>query len=242
VIRCSDVEFSYDRDRPVLRGVSLDLQPGTTGLLGVNGAGKSTLLNVLAGAQRPRGGRVDLDDVDLYGKGRAGLLERIALMPQELQLPYGVRLCDAVRFIAWARGVDRRRVVASADQALARVGLSDRASMRVSRLSGGMRRRFALAQALVADPGVLLLDEPTTGLDPQQRVVLRDLIRALPETATVILSSHVIEDIEASCDRVIVLNDGVVLFHGSVDELRSRDRDGSAEAAFLALVMQGEQG
>jgi ABC-2 type transport system ATP-binding protein len=175
------VEFFYERVNPVLRGVSIEVRPGTTGLLGANGAGKSTLLNVLAGALRPRSGSVELGSENLYGRRRSELLRRIALMPQELQVPNSARLRDATRFLAWARGIEPREITARADDALARVGLTDRAGDRLSKLSGGMRRRFALAQALVAEPEVLLLDEPTTGLDPQQRVVLRELIAELPE-------------------------------------------------------------
>jgi ABC-2 type transport system ATP-binding protein len=237
VITCDGVDFGYSHGLPVLRGITLAVQPGITGLLGVNGAGKSTLLNVLAGALRPQSGRVELEGVDLYGRGHRQALRDVALMPQELRVPYGARLVDAMRIIAWARGVPSRDASQRADEALERVHLSDRARTRVSRLSGGMRRRFALAQALVADPKLLLLDEPTTGLDPQQRIVVRELITALPDHSTVIMSSHVIEDIEASCERVVVLHDGAIAFDGTLADLRLRDRDGSAEGAFLALVM-----
>lgn len=241
MITCTDVRFGYLRSEPLFTDLSLSIGSGITGLLGVNGAGKSTLLTILSGALRPTAGRVALGDVDLYGKEHRTLLREIAMMPQELKVPPGTRLGDATRFLAWARGVPPREADARARTALAQVGLDDRADHRLSRLSGGMRRRFALAQAIVASPRVLLLDEPTTGLDPQQRVVLRDLITGLDGVESVVLSSHVIEDIEASCDRVIVLHQGAILFHGTLAELRSRDAGGSAEGAFLAMVMRASR-
>ncbi|MCD4523352.1 ABC transporter ATP-binding protein [Nocardioides sp. cx-173] len=216
----------------------LSLGSGVTGLVGVNGAGKTTLLLALAGARRPQGGTVTLDGVDVYGRHRRELVGRIGLMPQELDLPRELRVADALSYVSWLRGVPRRVAGSREPELLALVGLQQRRRERVGRLSGGMRRRLVLATALVTAPQVLLLDEPTTGLDPEQRAQLRRLLMDLPGATVTVLSSHVMEDVERMSTRIVVLDAGRVVHHGDtarfVEERGGPDR--SAELAFLSTL------
>lgn len=216
----------------------LTIGAGATGLVGVNGAGKSTLLATLAGARRPEGGRVTLDDQDLYGRGRARILPSIGYMPQTLTLPAEMTTGDALTYYAWLRGLPTRQAAQRTATLLEQVELGNRQKDRVGSLSGGMQRRLAFAASLVTDPTVLLLDEPTTGLDPEQRANLRRLVQELPSSATVFISSHVMEDVEKMTGQIVVLAEGQVLHHGPtrafVQEHGGPEQ--SAELAFLSTV------
>lgn len=221
----------------------LALVGSATGLVGVNGAGKSTLLATLAGARRPQGGVVSLDGVDLYGPRRRSVLTEIGYMPQALQFPAELSAQDALSYFAWLRGVPAKRAHARAVDLLDQVQLAPRRKDRVGRLSGGMQRRLTFAASLVTDPAILLLDEPTTGLDPEQRANLRQLITDLPSGTTVLISSHVMEDVEKMTEQVVVLADGRVLHHGPtktfVDERGGPDH--SAEFAFLSTISRADR-
>ena len=219
-----------------LDDVALTIGPGVTALVGVNGAGKSTLMHVLARALRPETGTVTLDGVDIHRARRREMAPRIALMPQDFVLPSGTRVLDGLAYLAWLHGVPAKHAVPRSAALLELVGLADRSGDKVSALSGGMVRRLALAQALVGRPDVLLLDEPTTGLDPEQRAAVRALLSDPRWQAPITLvSSHLMEDVGVLADRVLMVDAGSVLFGGSLVEFCTRP-DGSSdepEAAFL---------
>lgn len=214
------------------------LDRGVCGLVGVNGAGKSTLLRTLAGCRRPDGGRATVGGVDLYGRRRRTVVERIGYMPQQLDLPGELRVVEALAYASWVRDVPASVAVARNAEILEQVGLAPRARHRVRQLSGGMKRRLALAVALVTAPEVLLLDEPTTGLDPEQRAGLRAILADLGDSAVTLLSSHVMEDVVMMADHVAVLEAGRLLHVGPTAAF-VEDRGGperSAEHAFLATI------
>ncbi|WP_418062296.1 ABC transporter ATP-binding protein [Pimelobacter simplex] len=223
---------------PVVDIDELLLTGGVCGLVGVNGAGKSTLLRTLAGCRRPDAGAVRVDDVDLYRRSRGAVIGRIGYMPQQLDLPRELRVSDALAYASWVRGVPAALAARRNAGILDRVGLGSRRDDRVGRLSGGMNRRLALAVALVTEPDVLLLDEPTTGLDPEQRAALRAILLDLDASAVTVLSSHVMEDVAQMADRVAVIEAGRVLYDGGLDQFVA-ERGGpgaSAEHAFLATI------
>lgn len=227
------------RDIRALDAVDLTLTADVTALVGVNGAGKSTLMSVGSGALRPSSGSVRIDDLDPYGRGRSAALRRVALMPQSVRFPVNMTAREVVQYLTWMRGMSGRQAFERADAALEQVGLTERAATKVGRLSGGMLRRLALAQALAAEAGVVLLDEPSTGLDPEQRRVMVGLIGAME--GTVLMGSHVMEDVVEVAEQVIVLHDGRIVFHGSVVELQSFAPAGTeggraAEVGFLQLI------
>lgn len=238
VLSLRDVTYSYRQTR-ALDGVSLDLTDGVCALVGVNGAGKTTLLTAASGGLRPATGSVTVDGLDVYGRAtRRQALGKVALMPQSATFPGSMTVREVVEYLTWMRGASAREARLAAQDAIARVLLADRASSRVSSLSGGMVRRLCLAQALAADADVLLLDEPSTGLDPEQRSVMVDLLREV--RGAVLLSSHVMEDITDLADRVLVLDAGTLVFDGTVGELEglapATDGVRAAEAGFLAVL------
>ena len=219
-VTLTDVGKTYGRTE-ALSGVDLALAPGITGLLGPNGAGKTTMLRILATALAADSGAVRIHGEDpAKPDGRVAVRRRLGYVPQETGFPRGFTAFGFVDYLAilkeWAdlpaRHEEVRRVVDL-------VGLTDVATKRVSSLSGGQRRRIVLAQAMLGRPDLLVLDEPTAGLDPAQRGRLRDVLGRAGESATVVISTHQTEDVAALCERVVVLDAGRILFDGAVDDL-----------------------
>jgi ABC-2 type transport system ATP-binding protein len=204
-----------------LAGVSLEAGTGITGLLGPNGAGKTTLLRILATVLAPDAGELRLFGRDPRdGAERAGIRRRLGYMPQEPGFHTRFTAFEFVDYVAILKELtDRRARHDEVRRVLRLVGLADVAGKRVGALSGGMRRRVALAQALLGDPELLILDEPTAGLDPEQRLRFRDLISALAADRSVVISTHQTEDVAALCHRVIVLRDGGTVFSGTPADL-----------------------
>jgi ABC-2 type transport system ATP-binding protein len=210
-----------------LAGVDLELGPGITGLLGPNGAGKTTLLRILATVLRPDRGTVSsLGHDPGTADGRLAIRRQLGYMPQELGFHRSFTAFEFVDYVAilkeWgdrgARHDEVRRV-------LTLVGLEPVMHRQIKRLSGGMRRRVGIAQALLGDPSLLILDEPTAGLDPEQRLRFRELLSAVAARATVLLSTHQTDDVAAMCGKVSVLLGGVVRFTGTPAELSAVARD-----------------
>jgi ABC-2 type transport system ATP-binding protein len=219
-VTLTDVSKSYGRTRAVA-DVSLMLAPGVTGLLGPNGAGKTTLLRILATALQADSGQVRVLGFDPSSPaGRVSIRRRLGYVPQETGFPRGFTTFGFVDYMAilkeWsdkvARHVEVRRVIDLA-------GLGEVATKRITSLSGGQRRRVVLAQAMLGTPDLLVLDEPTAGLDPEQRGRLRDVLGQTGETSAVIISTHQTEDVAALCERVLVQVAGRILFDGPVTEL-----------------------
>lgn len=210
---------------------------GVCGLLGSNGAGKSTLMRLVAGLERPTSGSLAL----------AGG-ESVGYLPQDFRAPRGVRVGEYLRFVAYCRST-RRSPLGESDVigALERVGLADRVDAKVGELSGGMVRRLGIAQALLGESELVILDEPTVGLDPLQRQDLRALLRGLSAGRLMLISTHLSEDIAAIGDRVLVLHEGRLAFNGSTASLASRggssEVSGPAiEAGFLEVIKVSDRG
>jgi len=214
------VSKNYGRTR-ALSPMDLDLGAGVIGLLGPNGAGKSTLLRLLATAQQPTTGVITVAGHDVTGSvaERTQARRSLGYLPQEVGLPNRATAFDFLDYIAvlkeWTESQSRHLEVR---RVLELVDLAERARVKITALSGGQRRRLAIAQALMGDPALVVLDEPTTGLDPEQRASLRRLLSEQARTSSVLLATHQTEDVSALCDRVIVLDRGAVCFDGTVAE------------------------
>lgn len=242
-VEAAAIGHSYG-GRVALADVTFSLSPGTTALVGVNGAGKSTLLRVLGGGLKPDSGSIRLLGNHPYRfRERSAALRHVALMPQTATFPPNMTVVEVVSFIGWLRGLRQHRATRRAMSVVEQVGLGDRAHEKIKSLSGGMARRVALAQALVSEPDVLLLDEPSTGLDPEQRRIMVRLIKDLD--ATVLFSSHVIEDVQDVAERVLVLEEGRLVFDDHLSALEaigaqatssSEGQASGIEAGFLWLV------
>ena len=212
----------YGRFR-ALDGLDLSARPGVTGLLGPNGAGKTTLLRVLATvAPYDEGTLRVLGEDPRDAAGRLRIRRNLGYLPQDAGLHPGFTAFEAVDYVAVLKEhVHARARHDEVRRVLDLVGLRDVATKKVRTLSGGMRRRLGLAQALLGTPELLVLDEPTVGLDPEQRIRFRDLVSEAGHGRTVVLSTHQTEDVAAVCSHVVVVNKGRALFAGSVEELTS---------------------
>jgi ABC-2 type transport system ATP-binding protein len=210
-----------------LDGVSLALGDPATGLLGANGAGKSTLMRILLGLVRPDRGRVEVLGVDA-ARDAAEVRRRLGYMPELDCLPLEMTARDLVVHMAELRGLPPRDAVLRASEVLFQVGLEEERSRLIRTFSTGMKQRAKLAQALVHSPELVVLDEPTNGLDPSGREEMLALVRRLSSELgiAVLMSSHVLEDVTRTCDAVVVLRDGRVVTAGRIDEMEGLSGDG----------------
>ncbi|WP_062645543.1 ABC transporter ATP-binding protein [Streptomyces maremycinicus] len=222
-LTATDLALRFGGTR-ALDGVSLRLTRGVTGLLGPNGAGKTTLLRVLATAVPPDGGEFTALGHDPgTASGRLALRRTLGYLPQTPGFQPEFTAFEFVDYVAILKELtDRGARHREVRRVLEAVDLSQVRGTRIKRLSGGMRQRVALAAALVDDPGFLVLDEPTVGLDPEQRMRFRELIAQAGEGRTVLLSTHQTEDVAMLCHRVVVLAQGRVRFEGTPAELTAR--------------------
>ncbi|MFJ3667241.1 ATP-binding cassette domain-containing protein [Streptomyces sp. NPDC090106] len=202
---------------------SLDLELGTGvhALLGPNGAGKSSLLRVLATASSAVEGELKLLDRDPGRPSeRLEIRRRLGYLPQAFGMFRGFTVRECVSYAAWLKDMPRLGTPRAVEEAVERVGLAERIDHKYRTLSGGMQRRVGIAQALVNHPWLLLLDEPTTGLDIEERERFHTLMRQLGQTTTVVLSTHLMEDVTSCCESAVVLRSARKLFHGTLGQLR----------------------
>jgi ABC-2 type transport system ATP-binding protein len=219
---------SYGRIQ-ALSGVSFKILPGEViGLLGPNGAGKTTLMKILTGYLEPDAGEVRVHGIDVITDALAAQ-RRIGYLPESAPL-YGEMLVqEYLEMMAALRGVAPERRHARMTEVIRATGLTERVVQPISTLSKGFRQRVGIAQAIIHEPDLLILDEPTTGLDPAQIVEIRDLIVGLAKTTTVLLSTHILSEVEATCERVLVIMQGQLRADAKLAELRS------ANAAVVAI-------
>jgi ABC-2 type transport system ATP-binding protein len=225
-------------------GVNLAAGPGVLGLLGPNGAGKTTLLRTMATVIPPTSGTLRLlgRDPGSYGP-RRDIRRRLGYLPQTLGYYPGFTVTEFVEYFALLKEVPPARIPGAVAVAVERVGLGGRAKARLRTLSGGMLRRAGVAQAIVNEPELLLLDEPTAGLDPEQRLQFRVLLRDIGQRATVVVSTHLVEDVGAACTEVALMDQGKIVFQGTPDELTARGQghaigDAPLERGYSAVLAQ----
>ena len=225
-IRIADLTRRYGRTVALDR-VDLAIGPGITGLLGPNGAGKTTLLSILATVASPDAGQLSVLGFDPSdARERVEIRRRLGYLPQDLGYHRHFTVAAFLEYVAILKEItDKRRRHAEIARVLAAADLAAQARKRIRTLSGGMRRRLGLAQALLGEPGLLVLDEPAAGLDPEQRLRFRELLSRLPDDPVVLLATHQVEDVTAICGRVVVLLAGQVRFAGTPAELAALAQD-----------------
>lgn len=214
----SNCSFGYSQHTTVLEDLSLTFAPGATVLLGPNGAGKSTLLGLLASIYRPVRGSVELRGIGRTTERRSlrSYRRAVAWLPQHAGIFGGLTVREHVAYSGWLKGMNRRDAWSRALGALETMALEDFASRPATKLSGGQARRMQLAGALVHEARVILLDEPTAGLDPLQQARFGELIQTLPDHTITIVATHDVDDLSDSFDRVVVIDDGTIRFEGTV--------------------------
>ena len=201
--------------------VSTVLKPGVYGLLGANGAGKTTLLRMLCAVLEPTSGEVLFNETEVVSMG-ADYRNIIGYLPQDFGYYPGYTAMEFLMYIAALKGIPKRMAKRRAAELLEVVGLSQEAGKKIKTFSGGMKQRVGIAQALLNNPKIVILDEPTAGLDPKERVRLRNLLSDYAEDKIVILSTHIVSDIEAIADEVLLIKKGRFVMQGTVPELTRR--------------------
>lgn len=241
MIEIENVSKRYGSVR-ALRDVSLRVEKGSVlGLLGQNGAGKTTLINILTGYLAPSSGRVLIDGHDPLLEP-AEAKRHLGYLPEQPPLYDEMTVREYLRFVAALRGVAPRAVAAHVDEVMELTGLTSMRSRLLGHLSKGYRQRAGMAQALCADPDVLVLDEPTVGLDPKQITEIRALIRTLGSGRTIVFSSHILSEVQQLCDHVVILDHGQVCLDSPLAKLRSPENVtllltvGAAESAVVGRL------
>jgi ABC-2 type transport system ATP-binding protein len=232
-IRVKDLSKHYKRQKAV-DGISFEAVPGRIlGFLGPNGAGKSTTMRMLTGYLKPDSGTAEVCGFDAQLQSME-LRRIIGYLPENTPLYTDMYVKEFLTFAAEAYGLDepKRKV----ELAIEQVGLKDEAHKKISMLSKGYRQRVGLAQAIIHDPKVLILDEPTSGLDPNQLAEIRDLIRKLGRDKTVVLSTHIMQEVEALCDDIVIIKKGQIVANSAVAALKSQHHNAPLEEIFRMLT------
>ena len=218
MLSLESVGYHYAGGHAAVADVNLDLGPGILGLLGPNGAGKSTLMRMLATMTRPSSGRIRWNGTDLTAAPNA-LRSTLGYLPQDFGVYPALSAREFLGFLAAVKGLSGAKARERVDHCLSQVGLGDAADRRLGEYSGGMRQRVGIAQALLNDPTLLIVDEPTVSLDPEERMRFRHLLTDLAGERLVILSTHIVSDVEASATALAVMSAGALRFHGTPEQL-----------------------
>ena len=196
--------------------ISVRLTPGVTGLLGANGAGKTTLMRMICGILKPTGGTITFDGLDVTEEMYRDVL---GYLPQDFGYYPNFTGKDFLMYIAALKGLDRAAAKRRSNELLKTVSLEEVAGKKIKTYSGGMKQRLGIAQALLNDPKIIVLDEPTAGLDPKERVRFRNMIAELGKDSIVLLSTHIVSDVEHIADRILMMKDGQIIWDGMKEDL-----------------------
>ena len=211
-----DLDKYYGK-KQALRRVNLTISQGMFGLLGPNGAGKTTLMKILATLLPKTGGKVTICGTDISQERE--IRRMVGYLPQDFSMYGNMTVYEAMDYLGVLSGMKKAERRERIPMLLEKVNLTENHGTKVKAMSGGMRRRLGIAQAILHNPRVLIVDEPTAGLDPEERVRFRNLLCEIAEERIVILSTHIVGDIEATCENIAVLNQGELLFQGTVTDL-----------------------
>lgn len=209
-------------DFKALDNISFEIKPGEiVGLLGPNGAGKTTTLRMLTSYFNPTFGTIRYDNLDII-EDTVAIQKKIGYLPESNPLYQELKVKEFLNYAAQMHDIPKNEVKAAIDKVAKKCGLTDKLNQQISELSKGYKQRVGLAQALIHDPEILILDEPTEGLDPNQRIDIRGLIKEIGKEKTIIISSHVLSEVEATCGRVLIISQGKIVASGSPAELKSQ--------------------
>lgn len=211
----------FNKDKIAIDDLTLHLRPGVTGLLGPNGAGKSSLMRLLATIVSPSKGDILLEGKSIFKKG-SHYRSLLGYLPQYFGVYENLSAIEFLNYIAAIKGIDRKSAKTDIEKWLYRLNLSEVANHAMSTYSGGMRQRVGIAQALLNSPEIVIFDEPTVGLDPDERARFRDILVEISENSIVLLSTHIVSDVESIADQIAIMQSGKLSAHGTRESLLSR--------------------
>lgn len=218
-IKVNDLVMEYKKGIKSLDQVNLSINHGIYGLLGENGAGKTTLMKILVTLLRPTSGTAEINGLTVERKNYEIIKKQIGYLPQEFGLYPNLTVRESLEYVGIMSDMKREEYQRQIDRYLEATGLSEHQKKKNRQLSGGMKRRVGLVQALLHNPSILIVDEPTTGLDPEERIRIRNLLVDFSADRTVLFSTHVTEDLAATCDKLCVLKKGQVVYDGRMNKL-----------------------
>ena len=218
-IQIDDLTVTFRNGVTAINHADLEISNGMFGLLGENGAGKTTLMRVLTTVLKPTGGRVTLNEMLYREENYEKIQKRIGYLPQEIDLYPNLIVQECLEYMGALAGVPKQECRERMQYYLTKTSLLEHRKKKMKQLSGGMKRRVGLAQALLNEPEFLIVDEPTTGLDPEERIRIRNLLVDFSENRTVLFSTHVVEDLAATCNRLAVMKKGQFLYQGRMTDL-----------------------
>lgn len=216
MLEINNLVMSFGK-KEILKGIDFGFSNGIYGVLGPNGAGKTTLIRCIAGLYQPKRGQI-LYNGEPTLKSKS-YLSRLGYLPQGFGVFKELKPVDALMLLANLKGIDKHAAKKEALRVLDIVNLSDELDKNIGSLSGGMLRRLGIAQAFLGDPEIIIFDEPTAGLDPEERIRFKNIISTVSRNKTIIISTHIVEDIEAVCDKILIMNDGKIIKSGSCNEI-----------------------
>lgn len=216
-IEIKELNKFYGKKKQALSNVNLTIEQGMFGLLGRNGAGKTTLMKTLATLLKKQSGSISVCGIPI--ENAKEIRKIVGYLPQDFSMYPTMTVIEAMDYLGILSGIGTKERKERIDLLLKKVNLTEHKNKKVKALSGGMKRRLGIAQALLNDPKVLIVDEPTAGLDPEERIRFRNLLCDVSEKRIVILSTHIVGDIEATCENLAILNEGSILYCGTVSDL-----------------------
>jgi len=235
-IKVENISKSYG-DIKALNDISFSTNKGEViALLGPNGAGKSTAMKILSGFVNPDSGYVTIHDFDIKDQTILAQ-EKIGYMHETCALYPEMTVYEFIKFIADIRKIKKSYQKERIKEVSSQAGITEVLNQKIATLSKGYTRRVCLAQAILHDPEIIILDEPTEGLDPNQKFTIRELIKNIGENKTIIISTHIMEEVEAICNRVLLINHGEIIANCSVEELKNKTKSKNIEAAFRELTL-----
>ena len=218
-INIKGLTVEFNNGTKAIDNLNLNIEKGIYGLLGENGAGKTTLMRVLTTILPVSKGNILINGINLEKNNYEMIQKQIGYLPQELEVYPSLTVRDSLEYLGRMSGIPKNICKDRIDYYLEKTGLIDKQNKKNIQLSGGMKRRVGLVQALLNEPPILIVDEPTTGLDPEERIKIRNLLVDFGETRTVIFSTHVIEDIASTCNKLGIMQKGNLIFNGEISEL-----------------------
>lgn len=239
----SNLVKQYSKDVVALKDVSLSIDKGIFGLLGRNGSGKTTLMRILTAILEPTKGTVQILNLESNRVNNMEIKRNIGYLPQEFGFYKEFTVFEILQYICLIRDIDKAQHEQLITEALEKVNMLEDTKKKFKELSGGMKRRVGLAQAILGTPPILIVDEPTAGVDPEERIRIRTLLRDYGQHKTVVLSTHIVEDIEYTCNKLAILEKGNLLFNGTLSELSEitseKSSNPSLEESYLIMLEQG---
>nr|AVP80383.1 ABC transporter ATP-binding protein [Staphylococcus epidermidis] len=214
---------SYDGKKDALNSLDLVIPNGMFGILGRNGSGKSTLMNIIATILQPSKGTVTINGIEI--KNSQKIRQMIGYLPQDFDFYPNMKVSEVLYYLGFLSKINQKDFDKYVDLILRKVNLIDYKNKKVKSLSGGMKKRLGIAQAILHDPKVIIVDEPTAGLDPEERGRLRNLLSDLAENKIVIISTHIVSDIESTCNRIAILDKGSLVYKGDIPSLIQQSDD-----------------